>query len=43
MYNDYFGFNERPFRLVSDSAYLFLSKSYEKELLIFRTKSGIYV
>ena len=32
MYKKFFGFNERPFKLVPNSAYLFLSKSHEEAL-----------
>jgi len=32
VYNNYFGFKERPFKLVPDPAYLFLSKSHEEAL-----------
>jgi general secretion pathway protein A len=32
MYKNFFGFNERPFKLVPDPAYLFLSKTHEKAL-----------
>jgi general secretion pathway protein A len=32
MYNQFFGFRERPFRLVPDPDYLFLSKSHEEAL-----------
>ena len=30
MYNSYFGFREKPFKLVPDPAYLFLSRSHEE-------------
>jgi general secretion pathway protein A len=32
MYNQFFGFRERPFKLVPDPDYLFLSKSHEEAL-----------
>ncbi|MBW2011384.1 MAG: AAA family ATPase, partial [Deltaproteobacteria bacterium] len=32
MYKNFFGFKERPFNLVPDPAYLFLSKSHEEAL-----------
>ncbi len=32
MYKNFFGFNERPFKLVPSPAYLFLSKSHEEAL-----------
>ncbi|MBW1694660.1 MAG: hypothetical protein JRJ41_10995 [Deltaproteobacteria bacterium] len=32
MYKNFFGFKERPFKLVPDPAYLFLSKSHEVAL-----------
>jgi len=32
MYKKFFGFNERPFKLVPDPAYLFLSRSHEEAL-----------
>jgi len=32
MYKKFFGFNERPFKLVPNSAYLFLSRSHEEAL-----------
>lgn len=32
MYKNFFGFKERPFKLVPDPAYLFLSKSHEEAL-----------
>jgi len=32
MYNNFFGFNERPFKLVPNPAYLFLSRSHEEAL-----------
>lgn len=32
MYNQFFGFSERPFRLVPDPAYLFLSANHEEAL-----------
>lgn len=32
MYNRFFGFREKPFRLVPDPAFLFLSKSHEEAL-----------
>jgi len=32
MYENFFGFNERPFKLVPNPAYLFLSKSHEEVL-----------
>ncbi len=32
MYENFFGFNERPFKLVPNPAYLFLSKSHEEAL-----------
>jgi len=32
MYNNFFGFNERPFKLVPNPAYLFLSSSHEEAL-----------
>jgi general secretion pathway protein A len=32
MYNHFFGFKERPFRLVPDPLYLFLSKTHEEAL-----------
>lgn len=42
MYNQFFGFSERPFRLVPDPAYLFLSKSHEEALahLTFAISQG---
>lgn len=42
MYNDFFGFRERPFRLVPDPTYLFLSKSHEEALahLIYAVSQG---
>lgn len=42
MYNDFFGFRERPFRLVPDPAYLFLSKSHEEAMahLIYAVSQG---
>ena len=32
MYSNYFGFKERPFKLLPDPTYLFLSKSHEEAL-----------
>jgi general secretion pathway protein A len=32
MYKDFFGFNERPFKLVPNPAYLFLSRGHEEAL-----------
>ncbi|MCJ7541575.1 MAG: AAA family ATPase, partial [Desulfobacterales bacterium] len=32
MYKNFFGFNERPFKLVPNPAYLFLSRSHEEAL-----------
>ena len=32
MYNDFFGFRERPFKLVPNPAYLYLSRSHEEAL-----------
>ena len=32
MYEDFFGFRERPFRLVPDPAYLYLSRGHEEAL-----------
>ena len=32
MYNKFFGFKEKPFRLVPNPEYLFLSKSHEEAL-----------
>lgn len=32
MYNNFFGFRERPFKLVPNPAYLFLSKSHEEAM-----------
>ena len=32
MYNAYFGFREKPFRLLPNPEYLFLSKSHEEAL-----------
>jgi len=32
MYKDFFGFRERPFKLVPDPSYLFLSRSHEEAL-----------
>jgi len=32
MYKNFFGFKERPFKLIPDPAYLFLSKSHEEAL-----------
>jgi len=32
MYNTYFGFREKPFKLVPNPEYLFLSKSHEEAL-----------
>ncbi|MDP2645359.1 MAG: AAA family ATPase [Desulfobacterales bacterium] len=32
MYNNFFGFKERPFRLVPDPAFFFLSKSHEEAM-----------
>ena len=42
MYNDFFGFRERPFRLVPDPAYLFLSESHEEAMahLIYAISQG---
>jgi general secretion pathway protein A len=42
MYNDFFGFNERPFKLVPNPAYLFQSKSHEEVLahLIYSVNQG---
>ena len=42
MYNEFFGFRERPFRLVPDPAYLFLSKSHEEAMahLIYAVSQG---
>ena len=42
MYNDFFGFRERPFRLVPDPSYLFLSKSHEEAMahLIYAISQG---
>ena len=42
MYNEFFGFRERPFRLVPDPAYLFLSKSHEEAMahLIYAISQG---
>lgn len=42
MYNHFFGFRERPFRLVPDPAYLFLSKGHEEALahLTFAISQG---
>jgi len=42
MYSDFFGFKERPFRLVPDPAYLFLSKSHKEALghLIYAISQG---
>lgn len=36
MYNHFFGFKERPFKLVPDPDYLFLSKSHEEALAHLR-------
>lgn len=36
MYNQFFGFRERPFKLVPDPDYLFLSKSHEEALAHLR-------
>lgn len=36
MYNHFFGFRERPFKLVPDPDYLFLSKSHEEALAHLR-------
>jgi general secretion pathway protein A len=32
MYSNFFGFKERPFKLLPDPTYLFLSKSHEEAL-----------
>ena len=42
MYNQFFGFKERPFQLVPNPAYLFLSKCHEEALahLIYTLSSG---
>ena len=42
MYNNFFGFKEKPFRLAPDPSYLFLSKSHEEVLthLIFAISQG---
>lgn len=42
MYNDFFGFRERPFKLVPDPTYLFLSKSHEEAMahLIYAISQG---
>ena len=42
MYNDFFGFNERPFKLVPNPAYLFQSKSHEEVLahLVYSVNQG---
>ncbi|MFC1814636.1 ExeA family protein [Thermodesulfobacteriota bacterium] len=42
MYNNFFGFRERPFKLVPDPAYLFLSKSHEEAMahLIYAISQG---
>ena len=32
MYNKFFGFKEKPFKLVPNPTYLFLSKSHEEAL-----------
>ena len=42
MYNRFFGFKERPFKLVPNPAYLFLSKSHQNALahLVYAVDSG---
>jgi len=42
MYNDFFGFREKPFRLVPDPTYLFLSKSHEEAMahLVYAVSQG---
>lgn len=42
MYNDFFGFREKPFRLVPDPTYLFLSKSHEEAMahLVYAISQG---
>ncbi|MCJ7830537.1 MAG: AAA family ATPase, partial [Desulfobacterales bacterium] len=42
MYNDFFGFRERPFKLVPNPAYLYLSRSHEEALahLTYAVKQG---
>ena len=42
MYNHFFGFRERPFKLVPDPDYLFLSQSHEEALahLRYAVKDG---
>jgi general secretion pathway protein A len=32
MYNSFFGFKERPFQLVPNPAYLYLSRSHEEAM-----------
>ncbi len=42
MYNNFFGFKEKPFRLAPDPSYLYLSKNHEEVLthLIFAVSQG---
>jgi len=42
MYERYFGFKERPFRLVPDPAYLFLGRSHQEAMahLVYTVKAG---
>ncbi len=42
MYERYFGFKERPFRLVPDPAYLFLSRSHQEAMahLVYTVEAG---
>lgn len=42
MYNNFFGFRERPFKLTPDPAYLFLGKSHEEAIahLIYAISQG---
>jgi len=42
MYNHFFGFKERPFKLVPNPAYLFLSKSHQEAMahLVYAVGSG---
>ena len=44
MYKNFFGFKEKPFKIIPDSAHLFLSKSHEKALAHFkRVKSKLRI
>lgn len=42
MYNRFFGFRERPFQLVPNPAYLFLSRSHEEAMahLVYAIAQG---